>query len=123
MVGDDPRHRHPAATPGRHRERPCVTHNTSQQNPYHQGVFRNVQWHPQARKWMVRVVANGKVLYGGLHADVIDAVATADSLRAHAAQLRRDKRLLPSCYCCGHAEHLPDRCTVQWREQSCPCDP
>jgi hypothetical protein len=31
--------------------------------------------------------------------------------------------LLPSCWCCGHAEHLPGRCAIQWRERSCPCTP
>ena len=84
---------------------------------------RNVHWHAQSRKWMVRVVANGKVLYGGLHEHLVDAIDTADELRAHAHQLRRDKRLLPSCYCCGHAEHLPGDCTVEWRERCCPCSP
>jgi uncharacterized protein (UPF0248 family) len=59
--------------------------------------LRNIQWHPKARKWMVRITVNGKVLYGGLHEHLVDAIDTADELRAHAATLRRNKRLGLPC--------------------------
>ena len=60
--------------------------------------LRNVQWHPQAGKWMVRLTVNGEVLYGGLHEHLVDAIAAADRLRARAAVLRRNKRLGLPCF-------------------------
>ena len=84
---------------------------------------RNIHWHTQQRKWMVRVVVNKRTMFGGMYENLADAMEAADSLRAYAHQLRRDKRLLPSCYCCGHAEHLPGRCTAEWRKWFCPCSP
>ena len=59
---------------------------------------RNVSWHAKSRKWMVRVVVNGKVLYGGLHEHLVDAIDAADELRAQAAVLRRNKRLGLPCF-------------------------
>ena len=58
---------------------------------------KHVYWHPKANKWMVRVVANGTVMYGGLHTHLVDAIAAADKLRAQAAVLRRNKRLGRPC--------------------------
>ena len=43
--------------------------------------IKNVFWHPQAKKWRVRVWAGGKGVSGGLYSDKNDAKIAAINLR------------------------------------------
>lgn len=78
-----------------------ICHNTSCVNPSHLRVVTNkqntenligansnsksgvrgVHWHKECKKWAVRVGHNGRVLYGGVFADLADAEAAAVAMR------------------------------------------
>jgi hypothetical protein len=50
-------------------------------HPTNKSGARGVCWHPQIRRWQVRVGHNGTQIYGGVYTDLAEAAAVATRIR------------------------------------------